>query len=551
MIARYREGRLARSPGPGAFDAAALREAVVEHFDRYDITGALDSIWQAVRALNQHVEATAPWNLAKDEARSTELDTVLYDLADGIVGRRRRARAVPSRDRSADPGGASSAGRPVARPGRARGGRGGRGDRARCAALPARRRAGPGCVIDTHAHLDALDDPDAAVSRALEAGVSRILTVGTTVAGCRTALDLADRHEGVYAMLGLHPHEAGAVAVGDVDRLDGASGSPARGGRRRDRARLLPRLRAAGRPAEALSAPARCRRRHRGSRWSSTLGRPTRTRSSNSTASQARSCSTASRPPICSRRRSTAGTTSRSRGTSPTRRRPTCARRPHGSRPTGSWPRQTRRTWRRSPSAAGRTSPRTWFTPLRRWPRRAAQEPAALEAAIEENAAAAFQPAVRDEAEYRGDSEADSPGARRSRDAGSVSITPRKQLGQHFLVDQNILGVVGRLASSARTTSCWRSARGWGCSRATWRRVLRSSTRSRSTDPSFRTCRSFRTSGSRSVTRSGSTSPSLDPPPGKLVANLPYNIATPIVVESLDGLLVGRELVRDGPARGR
>lgn len=74
-------------------------------------------------------------------------------------------------------------------------------------------------MIDTHAHLDALDDPDAAVSRAVEAGVSRILTVGTTVAGCRTALDLSDRHEGVYAVLGLHPHEAGSVAVGDVDRL--------------------------------------------------------------------------------------------------------------------------------------------------------------------------------------------------------------------------------------------------------------------------------------------------------------------------------------------
>jgi methionyl-tRNA synthetase len=85
MIARYREGRLVRSPGSGAFDAAALREAIVGRFDRYDITGALDSIWQAVHALNQHVETTAPWNLAKDEARSVELDTVLYDLADGIV----------------------------------------------------------------------------------------------------------------------------------------------------------------------------------------------------------------------------------------------------------------------------------------------------------------------------------------------------------------------------------------------------------------------------------------------------------------------------------
>ena len=36
-------------------------------------------------------------------------------------------------------------------------------------------------MIDTHAHLDALDHPDAAVARAAEAGVGRILTVGTTV----------------------------------------------------------------------------------------------------------------------------------------------------------------------------------------------------------------------------------------------------------------------------------------------------------------------------------------------------------------------------------
>jgi methionyl-tRNA synthetase len=85
MIARYRDGRVVRAPGPGAFDAAGLRETIVEQFDRYDITGALESIWQAVRALNQHVETTAPWNLAKDEARAAELDTVLYDLADGIV----------------------------------------------------------------------------------------------------------------------------------------------------------------------------------------------------------------------------------------------------------------------------------------------------------------------------------------------------------------------------------------------------------------------------------------------------------------------------------
>ena len=63
-------------------------------------------------------------------------------------------------------------------------------------------------MIDTHAHLDALDDPDTAVARAAEAGVRSILTVGTTVEGCRTALELAEGHHGVFAILGIHPHEA-------------------------------------------------------------------------------------------------------------------------------------------------------------------------------------------------------------------------------------------------------------------------------------------------------------------------------------------------------
>ena len=84
MIARYREGRLSKTPGPGAIDADALCEAVVERLDRFDITGALDEIWQAVRRLNQHVEQSAPWQLAKDDAKATELDQVLYDLADGL-----------------------------------------------------------------------------------------------------------------------------------------------------------------------------------------------------------------------------------------------------------------------------------------------------------------------------------------------------------------------------------------------------------------------------------------------------------------------------------
>ncbi len=81
-------------------------------------------------------------------------------------------------------------------------------------------------MIDTHAHLDLLDDPEGAVARARGEGVSRILTVGTTAAGCRTALELADRHEGVEAILGIHPHEAGSVGDGDVRDVCALLGHP-------------------------------------------------------------------------------------------------------------------------------------------------------------------------------------------------------------------------------------------------------------------------------------------------------------------------------------
>ncbi len=85
MIARYRSGRLAQAVGEPPFDAAALRAELVGCFDASDITNALEAIWQRVRRLNQYVEESAPWQLAKDEARAQELDLVLYNLADGLV----------------------------------------------------------------------------------------------------------------------------------------------------------------------------------------------------------------------------------------------------------------------------------------------------------------------------------------------------------------------------------------------------------------------------------------------------------------------------------
>jgi methionyl-tRNA synthetase len=86
MIARYREGSL--RPVEVSADLASeldlTRDGIAGRLDEFDITGALELVWQLVRRLNRHVEQTAPWELAKDDARSDELDRVLYELADGL-----------------------------------------------------------------------------------------------------------------------------------------------------------------------------------------------------------------------------------------------------------------------------------------------------------------------------------------------------------------------------------------------------------------------------------------------------------------------------------
>jgi TatD DNase family protein len=81
-------------------------------------------------------------------------------------------------------------------------------------------------VIDTHAHLTSLDDADEAIQRAAEAGVARILTVGTNVEDCRRALELTEKHVGVFAILGIHPHDAGTATADDLAGLRELFGHP-------------------------------------------------------------------------------------------------------------------------------------------------------------------------------------------------------------------------------------------------------------------------------------------------------------------------------------
>ena len=64
--------------------ARALHDDIPAALDRWDVTGALETIWDYVRRLNRHVEQTKPWELAKDPGRAAELDRALYELADGL-----------------------------------------------------------------------------------------------------------------------------------------------------------------------------------------------------------------------------------------------------------------------------------------------------------------------------------------------------------------------------------------------------------------------------------------------------------------------------------
>ena len=72
-------------------------------------------------------------------------------------------------------------------------------------------------MIDTHAHLG--DDAIEVIDRARTAGVTRIVTVATSLAEAHRALALADEHDGVFAALGIHPHEAATFDLADLAEL--------------------------------------------------------------------------------------------------------------------------------------------------------------------------------------------------------------------------------------------------------------------------------------------------------------------------------------------
>ena len=84
-------------------------------------------------------------------------------------------------------------------------------------------------LIDSHVHLffeDFQADLDAVLDRARTAGVSRMVVPGTDLATSRAAVGLADRHPGIFACVGFHPHDAAKADAKALDAIEELSLHP-------------------------------------------------------------------------------------------------------------------------------------------------------------------------------------------------------------------------------------------------------------------------------------------------------------------------------------
>ncbi len=221
MIRRYRDGvvpDVATDPDlAGEFDG--LCERVSALLDRAEVTAALEEIWTRVRRCNRYVEERAPWQLAKDPASAEALDRTLASLAEAVrVISVLLAAYIPESTAQA----ARRAGRSrhLDRRRRLRP-HGRRPDRGRAGAAVSQAGRRSRAVIDSHTHLDFCEPPNAElVAAAEEAGVTRILTVGTDGASCRAALGAAEDFPQVYAAIGRHPNSATGFDDADFAELE-------------------------------------------------------------------------------------------------------------------------------------------------------------------------------------------------------------------------------------------------------------------------------------------------------------------------------------------
>lgn len=78
-------------------------------------------------------------------------------------------------------------------------------------------------MIDVHCHLNFHSfekDYDEVIRSAFEAGVTKIINVGTKIDSSLQAVDLAQKYENLYAIVGVHPHHADKLERGWLEELE-------------------------------------------------------------------------------------------------------------------------------------------------------------------------------------------------------------------------------------------------------------------------------------------------------------------------------------------
>ncbi len=84
-------------------------------------------------------------------------------------------------------------------------------------------------LIDSHCHLNLSafnDDVDAVVQRAHAAGVEKMMVIGTNMADSIKAIELAHQYPGLYATIGIHPHDSKNAEEAAYERFKALAADP-------------------------------------------------------------------------------------------------------------------------------------------------------------------------------------------------------------------------------------------------------------------------------------------------------------------------------------
>ena len=83
MVEKYLGGKFPDSVAlPGDALIAGYMDTVNKwtgKIEEYNLSGAAETVWELIRSANRRIEDTAPWNLAKDPAKTDELAGILFD----------------------------------------------------------------------------------------------------------------------------------------------------------------------------------------------------------------------------------------------------------------------------------------------------------------------------------------------------------------------------------------------------------------------------------------------------------------------------------------